>query len=68
MSMNSLNPKQLGEMIYKSYSWLILRRDKEGLHLHTPDQEGLSLIVEFLASSDDIRKMVLECLKAGGFR
>ena len=55
-------------MIYKSDSWLILRRDKEGLHLHTPDQEGLSLIVEFLASSDDIRKMVLECLKAGGYR
>ncbi len=66
MSFDSSNPTQIGNAIYRSDAWLVLRRDKEGIHLHLNNEEGLALIVDFLSSSDEIREIVIGALKSEG--
>jgi hypothetical protein len=39
--------QQIAQQIAKSNMWLVLRDDEEGLHLHTPGEEDLSLLAIF---------------------
>lgn len=43
--------------------WLVLRMDKEGTHLHTPNEDHLALFGVFFAGRPDIFEMVTEILK-----
>lgn len=50
--------KQIAGLLGKSDSWLVLRTDKEGLHLHAPDSGDLMLMADFLASQPGLLDII----------
>lgn len=51
---------QISGLIAKSDLWLVLRRDNDGIHLHMPNVDHISLLAAFLAQQPEILEMVNE--------
>ena len=55
--------REISKKLSKSEMWLVLRIDKEGAHLHMPNEDHLALFGVFFAGQPEILEMVNEFVK-----
>jgi hypothetical protein len=55
--------QQIAQQIAKSNMWLVLRDDKEGLHLHTPGEEDLILFAMFFYTNPKYFELTKELIE-----
>lgn len=54
--------RQIAGLLGKSEMWIVLRSDETGVHLHTPNEDHLSLLAVFLYAHPEIHKGVNEII------
>lgn len=52
--------REIAKKLSKSTAWLVLREDQQGVHLHTPNEEHLSVLVAFFHARPDFLKHLNE--------
>lgn len=56
--------REMAKKISQSKMWLVLRMDKDGVHLHMPNEDHMALFGVFFAGQPEILGMVNEFIKA----
>lgn len=56
--------KEIVDKLAVSDIWLVLRHDKEGTHLHTPDAGHMALFAMWFEGHPEIFEMVCNTVKA----
>ena len=56
--------KEISKKLSQSEMWLVLRMDKNGVHLHTPSEDHLALFGVFFGLSPEMFELVKDCVSA----
>ena len=54
--------KEIAGLLGKSEAWLVIRVDKDGTHIHTPEEEQLSLIAVALMGNPELLEITNELI------
>jgi hypothetical protein len=54
--------KQMVKLLGKSVAWVVIRIDEDGTHIHTPEEEQLSLIAIALKGNPELLEMTNELI------
>ena len=54
--------KEMVKLLGKSEAWLVIRIDEQGTHIHTPEEEQLSLIALALKCNPELLEITNELI------
>ncbi|GAB3828640.1 hypothetical protein GCM10028821_14380 [Hymenobacter jeollabukensis] len=63
-SLDHSSAERLAELLMAAEDWCIFRVDKKGTHVHLAGPESILLVGDFFAGAPDIRKVVMDYVRA----
>jgi hypothetical protein len=54
--------REMAKLLGKSEAWVVIRVDEQGTHIHTPEEEQLSLIAVVLKNNPELLEITNELI------